>query len=184
MTAKTVEIVALDQIGLSRHLDAVAEILHACVHDGASVNFILPFELNQARAFWLEKVLPALRDNRRIVLIAILEGKIAGTVQLNLDMPPNQSHRAEVAKLLVHPRYRKLGVGRALMQQVELYGANAGRRLLTLDTRTGDAAEPLYASLGYTCAGRIPLYARNPIENRFDAVTLMFKILHQAEDRP
>ena len=180
MPSKLIEIVALDKERLTRHLDDVAEILHACVHDGASVNFILPFEMNQARAFWLEKVAPALTGNKRIVLIAKVDGQVAGTVQLDLDTPPNQPHRAEVAKLLVHPRYRRLGVGRALMQRIESYGVNARRHLLTLDT-AGDAAENLYASLGYERAGRIPGYARDPIEDRFDATTFMFKILQRPE---
>jgi ribosomal protein S18 acetylase RimI-like enzyme len=171
-----IEIFRLDGDGLTQHLHAIAEILHACVHDGANVGFVLPFDLNQARAFWIQKIGPGLVANTRIVLAAKLGEQVAGTVQLNLDTPPNQPHRADVSKLLVHPEYRMLGVGRALMQQIESYGLGAGRRLLTLDTAT-DIAEKLYISLGYERAGHIPGYAREPNEERFVGTTIMYKVL-------
>ena len=171
-----VEIFRLDGDGLTQHLDAIAEILHACVHDGANVGFVLPFDLNQARAFWIQKIGPGLVANTRIVLAAKVGEQVAGTVQLNLDTPPNQPHRADVSKLLVHPQYRMLGVGRALMQQIESYGLGAGRRLLTLDTAT-DIAENLYISLGYERAGHIPGYAREPNEERFVSTTIMYKVI-------
>jgi ribosomal protein S18 acetylase RimI-like enzyme len=171
-----IQIFRLDEDGLTQHLDAIAEILHASVHDGANVGFVLPFDLNQARAFWREKIAPALAANTRIVLVAKVDDQVAGTVQLNLDTPPNQPHRADVSKLLVHPKYRMLGLGRVLMQQIESYGANAGRRLLTLDTAT-DIAENLYISLGYERAGHIPGYAREPNEDRFVGTTIMYKVL-------
>lgn len=171
-----IEIVRLDDTGLSIHLDAIAEVLHACVHDGANVGFILPFDRNQARTFWLEKIAPGLAAGKRIVLIAKLDNEVAGTVQLGLDTPPNQPHRADVSKLLVHPQYRQLGIGRALMQEIECYGSKVGRGLLTLDTAT-DIAEHLYLSLGYERAGHIPGYAREPNEDRFVGTTIMFKVL-------
>ena len=171
-----IQIFRLDEDGLTQHLDAIAEILHACVHDGANVGFVLPFDLNQARGFWREKIAPELAGNTRIVLVAKVDDQVAGTVQLNLDTPPNQPHRADVSKLLVHPKYRMLGLGRVLMQQIESYGANAGRRLLTLDTAT-DIAENLYVSLGYERAGHIPGYAREPNEDRFVGTTIMYKVL-------
>jgi ribosomal protein S18 acetylase RimI-like enzyme len=171
-----IKVVRLDEEGLAQHLNAIAEILLACVHDGANVGFVLPFDLNQARAFWVQKIGPGLAANSRIVLVAKVDNQVAGTVQLNLDTPPNQPHRADVSKLLVHPKYRMQGVGRALMQQIESYGANAGRRLLTLDTAT-DIAERLYVSLGYQRAGHIPGYAREPNEDRFVGTTIMYKVL-------
>ncbi|HYZ73085.1 MAG TPA: GNAT family N-acetyltransferase [Chthoniobacterales bacterium] len=171
-----IEIFKLDGDGLAQHLDAIAEILHACVHDGANVGFVLPFDLNQARSFWVQKVLPGLVANTRVVLAAKVDDQVTGTVQLNLDTPPNQPHRADVSKLLVHPEYRMLGVGRALMEQIESYGINAGRRLLTLDTAT-DIAEKLYIALGYERAGHIPGYAREPNEDRFVGTTIMYKVL-------
>jgi ribosomal protein S18 acetylase RimI-like enzyme len=171
-----IEIFRLDGDGLAQHLDAIAEILHACVHDGANVGFVLPFDLNQARAFWVQKIAPGLAANTRVVLVAKVGEQIAGTVQLNLDTPPNQPHRADVSKLLVHPKYRMLGAGRALMQHIESYGLSAGRRLLTLDTAT-DIAENLYISLGYERAGHIPGYAREPNEERFVGTTIMYKVI-------
>ena len=171
-----IEIFRLDREGLIHHLAPLAELLYACVHDGANVGFILPFDLDQARTFWLQKIALGLAANTRIVLVAKLDNQVAGTVQLNLDTPPNQPHRADVSKLLVHPSYRMLGVGRALMQEIESYGANAGRRLLTLDTAT-DIAETLYISLGYERAGHIPGYAREPDEDRFVGTTIMYKVL-------
>ncbi len=169
-------ITALDEAGVAHHLDALAEILRACVHAGASVNFVLPFEIEDARAFWRDKVAPGLRTGTRVLLLASVEGQPAGTVQLGLDTPPNQAHRADVAKLLVHPRFRGLGLGRALMLAIEARAAAADRRLLTLDT-ADSFAEALYASLGYRRAGAIPDYAKHPFEDRWEATILMFKTL-------
>jgi hypothetical protein len=89
---------------------------------------------------------------------------------------PNQPHRADVMKLLVDPRARRRGLARALMLAIEKEAARGGRWLLTLDT-AGDAAERLYRSLGYTAAGAIPSYARDPLVDRFDATTIMYKDL-------
>jgi len=88
---------------------------------------------------------------------------------------PNQRHRAEVRKLLVHPDARRRGIARALMAAIERRARHLGRSLLTLDTRTGDGAERLYASLGYETAGVIPGFARDTTEDRLDATTIMYK---------
>ena len=158
-------------------LNALAEILHATVHGGASVSFILPFTVDDARTFWLNRVLPAVLTGGRRVLLARSEGSLCGTVQLDLALPPNQQHRAEIAKLLVHPNARRRGIGRALMEAVEDIARTEGRTLLTLDTRTGDSAEPLYQSLGYLTAGVIPNYARDPISPDLQPTTFMYKSL-------
>src|SRR5277367_5613321 len=100
-------------------LDMLAEVLHAVVHDGASVSFVLPFSIDDARRFWIEKVLPGVLSGGRRVLVARFEGRIAGTVQLELAGQPNQQHRAEVVKLLVHPDARRRGIARALMSAIE-----------------------------------------------------------------
>jgi ribosomal protein S18 acetylase RimI-like enzyme len=155
----------------------LAEVLHACVHAGASISFVLPFSLEDARAFWQEQVFPRIAAGTRRVLIARLDGKIAGTVQLDLATPPNQLHRAEVLKLLVHPDARRRGIGRALMLALEDAARAEGRTLLTLDTRTGDRAEPLYRSLGYVLAGVIPNYARGPLSGEFEATSFMYREL-------
>lgn len=158
-------------------LPELGALLHACVHDGASVGFILPYEPRQAEAFWAGQVLPAVRDGTRTLLAARTGGRIVGTVQLDCDTPPNQPHRAEVRKLLVHPHWRRRGIGRALMVELEQRARAARRRLLTLDTRTGDLAEPLYAALGYQRAGVIPEFCLDITGRRTDPTTIMYKLL-------
>jgi ribosomal protein S18 acetylase RimI-like enzyme len=152
-------------------------LLHACVHDGASIGFVLPFSKADAEGFWIKKVLPRLGSKTLMLLVARQEGRIAGSAQLDCDTPPNQLHRAEVRKLLVHPNYRRRGIAKALMAMLERHASQLGRSLLTLDTRTGDAAEPLYASLGYQIAGVIPDYCRDVLRDRLDPTTVMYKAL-------
>ncbi len=173
----TCEVLLLDGAVLQARLPELTGILHACVHAGASVGFVLPFPPEDAAAFWRDAVLPPLAQGRRVLLAAETGGRLAGTVQLLHDTPPNQPHRAEVAKLLVHPDARRLGLARALMATVEAEARALGRSLLTLDTRTGDAAERLYASLGYATAGVIPDWCRDTVTPRLDATTIMFKRL-------
>ena len=152
-------------------------LLHACVHAGASISFVLPFSAGEAEAFWRNKILPAVKAGEMLLLVARTRGRIAGSVQLDCDTPPNQPHRAEVRKLLVHPDFRRQGLAKALMAELEGRAGALGRSLITLDTRTGDKAEPLYASLGYRTAGVIPGYCRDPFTDRLDSTTLMYKVL-------
>jgi ribosomal protein S18 acetylase RimI-like enzyme len=156
---------------LAQEIDALAGLLHACVHAGASISFILPFSLEEARAFWRDKVAPGLFAGTR------QDGRLVGAVQLGFDLPPNQRHRADVSKLLVHPDARRQGIARRLMTELERIAQREGRRLLTLDTREGDAAEPLYRSLGYQVVGIIPRYARAPESDRLDATMILYKEL-------
>jgi hypothetical protein len=163
---------------LVRHLPELGALLHACVHDGASIGFVMPYSVDDSEAFWRGKVLPSLRAGGLVLFVARQGDAIAGTVQLDYDTMPNQRHRAEVRKLLVHPAFRRQGVARALMTELERAAHRLQRSLLTLDTRTGDHAEPLYAALGYRTAGVIPGYARaSHDDNRFDATTIMYKAL-------
>ena len=161
---------------LEADLDMLADVLHAVVHDGAGVSFIVPFSHADARAFW-DKVLPGLRNRSRRVLVARRGDRIVGTVQLELAMPPNQQHRGEVLKLLVHPGSRRLGIARALMIALERVAHAAGKTLLTLDTWTGRAAEDLYRSLGYKVAGIIPKFARGSTTPELEPATIMYKDL-------
>lgn len=150
-------------------------LLHACVHDGASISFVLPFDPGQAEAFWSEKVLPDLRAGTRLLLVAETGGRLAGAVQLGTDTPPNQPHRADVSKLLVHPEFRRRGIARALMVELIRRSRGLGRTLITLDTRTADSAEPLYASLGFRTVGVIPGYSVDPHDPaRLDSTTVMY----------
>ena len=162
---------------VAAHLGALGDLLHACVQDGASVSFVLPFTPDDAEAFWRVQVLPAVRDGGLMLLVARQDGTLAGSVQLDHDTPPNQPHRAEVRKLLVHPAFRRRGIARRLMLELEGRALRLGRRLITLDTRTGDKAEPLYASLDYKTAGIIPDFCRDTIEDRLDPTTIMYKAL-------
>ena len=170
-------IVALDPASFERTVDRLAEILEACVREGASVGFVPPFELAEARAYWRDKVASPLAAGSRMLLIAKVENEVVGTAQLDLDGMPSKRHHAEVSKVLVDPRDRRAGVARALMADIERRAFAAGRWLLTLDT-AGDAAETLYRSLGYELAGTIPLYARAAFEaDRYDATRIMYKDL-------
>jgi GNAT superfamily N-acetyltransferase len=166
-----------EDASLERDIDMLAEVLHAVVHGGAGVSFFLPFSLDEARAFWREKVLPVVRARTRRVVVARSNGRIVGTVQLDLATPPNQRHRGEVAKMLVHPDARRRGVARALMGALEDIARSEGRTLLTLDTVTGSDAEPLYRSLGYVTVGVIPGYARASLTPDLEATTIMYKQL-------
>ena len=162
---------------LNDELDMLGEVLRACVHAGASVSFVLPFSHADAKAFWRDQVLPAVNAGTRLVLLARLEGRIVGTVQLDLATPPNQPHRAEVKKLLVHPSVRRRGIGKLLMAALEEQARAARRTVLTLDTVTGASAEPLYLSIGYVAIGSIPRYALNFDSSKLEATTVMYKDL-------
>ena len=162
---------------IARHVRELGALLHACVHSGASVNFVLPYTADDSEAYWRNTVLPGVRGGTRLLLVAQRGGSIAGSVRLDYDTPPNQPHRAEVSKLLVHPDFRRQGIARALMAELEREAIRLGRSLITLDTRTGDNAEPLYASLGYRTVGVIPGYSRDVVEDRLDSTTIMYKAL-------
>lgn len=167
----------LDSAPLGRDLDMLADVLHAVVHQGAGVSFVAPFSREEARAFWVDRVLPGVRDGTRRVLVARDDARIVGTVQYERAWPPNQPHRAEVAKLLVHPIARRRGVARALMVALEALAVSEGRTLLTLDTWTGGHAESLYRSLGYVTVGVIPRYARGSLTPDLEPTTIMYKEL-------
>ena len=162
-------------------IEMLAEILHAAVHAGAGVSFYTPFSFDEARAFWVDKVLPPVRAGARRLLVARDGDRIVGTVQLDLEMPPNQQHRAAVAKLLVHPSARRRGVARSLMLALEEIARSEGRSLLTLDTVSGSGAERLYTSLDYVTAGVIPRFARGALTTELEGTTIMYKELRTAD---
>lgn len=172
-----IECLRPDSPGLSRDFSMLASVLHACVHAGASVSFVLPFAEGDAARFWNSKVRPAVESGACRVLAARAAGRIVGTVQLDLATPPNQAHRAEVRKLLVHPEARRRGIARALMLAIEQQARLDQRSLLTLDTVTGGPAESLYSSLGYVTVGVIPGYARRADSPELESTTIMYKEL-------
>jgi len=142
-------------------LDGLAEVLFDCVAGGASVGFMQPLDRARALAFW-HKVAEGIRRGERALLVAEDEAGIVGTVQLVLDLPENQPHRADLAKMLVHRRGRRHGLGAALMRAAEALARDCGRSLLVLDTVTGGDAERLYARLGWQRCGDIPGFALWP----------------------
>lgn len=142
-------------------VERLAQILMATVAAGGSVHFMHPTPPEAATAYWVS----ALKDAQaggRIVLGAFLGDRLAGTVTLWLDTPPNQPFRAEIWKLMTDPKARRRGVARALMAEAEHLAAEHGRTLLNLDTAIEDGAAELYEELGWTRAGVIPGYAFKP----------------------
>ncbi|WP_372623133.1 GNAT family N-acetyltransferase [Falsiroseomonas sp.] len=160
---------ALDAAAAASAERRLSEILIACVEAGASVSFLPPLAPAVARAFW-QRVSSDVALGKRLLLVAWLEGELVGTVQLALDMPQNQPHRADVAKLLVDPAARRAGVGRALMRRAEQAARGIGRRLLVLDTWRGDAGEALYRSMGWNEVGVVPGFALLPDGSYGDTV--------------
>jgi ribosomal protein S18 acetylase RimI-like enzyme len=137
-------------------LRGLADLLVDAVAAGAAVSFI---EINRAQAEdWWRKLLSAPASGA-IVMVARDADGIVGTVQMHPSWAPNQPHRADVAKLIVHRRGRRRGFGRALMDAIEREAGGAGFRLLVLDTKRGDAAESLYRALGWNIVGVIPRFA-------------------------
>jgi ribosomal protein S18 acetylase RimI-like enzyme len=155
-------IVALDAAAMEGGLDDLADVLVDCVEGGASVSFMLPFPRSDALAFW-RRQLAQVTAGEVIQFAAVNEtGRIDGTVQLRTAMPPNQLHRADIAKMLVHRRARRRGLARGLMLAAEAAARQRGLRLLVLDTIVDSPAASLYQKLGFTKAGIIPDYARMP----------------------
>jgi GNAT superfamily N-acetyltransferase len=142
-------------------VDALADVLFDCVAGGASVSFMEPFTRERAVAFW-RRVAAGVHAGARALLVAEDAHGICGTVQLVLDLPENQPHRADLAKMLVHRRARRHGVGAALMRAAEDMAIDCGRTLLVLDTVTGGDAERLYTRLGWTRVGEVPRFALFP----------------------
>ncbi|TGQ69627.1 MAG: GNAT family N-acetyltransferase [Mesorhizobium sp.] len=141
--------------------DMLADLLVETVAAGGSVSFMHPLAPETAGAFW-DKSLAAAARGERVVLGAWDGAVLAGTVTLLLDCPPNQLHRAEIAKLMTRPDHRGKGVGTRLMRAAETLAAEKGRTLLVLDTATEEGASGLYEKLGFTLAGEIPDYALKP----------------------
>ena len=139
----------------------LAAVLADCVAGGASVSFMEGFGLAES-AIYFKGVFESVTKGDTILLAARNGKRIVGTVQLGLDTPPNQPHRADVKKLLVHRAARGSGAGEALMRAVEDIARREGRTLLTLDTVTGEAGWRLYKRLGWQEVGVIPDYALYP----------------------
>ena len=157
-------------------VDALADVLIDCVEGGASVSFMLPISRSTAVQFW-RRIAGGVERNERILLIAENEAhRIVGTVQLVIDQPENQPHRADVAKMLVHREARRQGVARRLMAAADDAAREAGKSVLVLDTVTGGDAERLYERAGWQRVGVIPNYALMP-DGEFCSTTFFHKQL-------
>ena len=156
--------VAIEMLGAAeavRELRGLVGLLKDAVDSGASVGFLPPLAEVEGEAYW-RGVVEEVRDGSCVLLGAReADGALIGTAQLLLATRPNGSHRAEVAKVIVHTKARRRGIGRALMLAIEARARGLGRTTLVLDTRRGDPSEGLYTSVGYSLAGVIPRYARS-----------------------
>jgi GNAT superfamily N-acetyltransferase len=169
-----VQIRSLHAIG-DREIQGLSDVLIDCVEDGASVSFMLPMSRAKAAAFWRAMATSAARGERLVLAAEDAAGTIVGTVQVILDQPENQPHRGDLAKMLVHRRVRRQGIGAALLAAAERHALDAGRTLLVLDTASADA-ERLYERHGWQRCGQIPGYALWP-DGTPCATTIYFKFL-------
>lgn len=149
----------LQRVG-DEEVEALADLLVDCVEGGASVSFMAPLTRERAAGFW-RKVAAGVARGERVLLVAEDDHGICGTVQVILDLPENQPHRADVSKMLVHRRARRRGLGAALMRAAEDAAREHRRTVLVLDTAS-DEARRLYERLGWVRVGDIPAYALLP----------------------
>ena len=172
--ADGIRIRGLQAIG-EREVDGLSDVLIDCVEGGASVSFMLPMSRAKAGAFWRNTAASVARGERIVLVAEDDAGTIVGTAQVILAQPENQPHRGDLAKMLVHRRARRRGVGAALLAAAERSALSAGKTLLVLDTASDDA-ERLYARHGWQRCGEIPHYALWP-DGRPCATTFFYKFL-------
>jgi GNAT superfamily N-acetyltransferase len=158
-----------------REITELAQVLIDCVEGGASVSFMLPLPQEKAAAYWRGVAVSVGRGERVVLAAPDDAGVIVGTVQLTLNLPENQPHRADLAKMLVHRRARRQGVGAALLAAAEACAREEGRSVLVLDTASAEA-ERLYERQGWQRVGVVPGYALYP-DGRPCATTFYFRSL-------
>jgi GNAT superfamily N-acetyltransferase len=158
----------------AREISELSDVLIDCVEGGASVSFMQPLTPAKAQAFWTQVAAGVHRGERLLLVAEDAAGRIVGTVQVILNLPENQPHRGDVAKMLVHRRARRSGVGARLLAAAEAGARAAGKTLLVLDTVTGGEAERLYGRAGWQRCGVIPNYALWP-DGRPCGTTLFYK---------
>jgi GNAT superfamily N-acetyltransferase len=151
----------------------LCEVLADCVNGGASVGFMRPYGIDDAEAYW-KSVAESVATDATLLFAGELAGKVVGTVQVGAAQMPNQPHRGDLKKLLVHRSARGKGIARLLMDAAEREAANRGKTILVLDTATGSDAEAIYPRLGWQRVGIIPDYALWP-EGGFCASTFFYK---------
>jgi len=156
-------------------LRELASLLADAVNSGAAVSFLAPLTEAVATDWWRKTIATA--ADGTVILVARDADGICGTVQMHPSWAPNQPHRADIAKLIVHTRCRGTGIGRRLMVSIEDTAREAGFTLLTLDTKLGCVAEQLYRRLGWTCVGSIPKYALDPDGTAFHSNAIFYKLI-------
>lgn len=171
------QITELTAAEVAQHLDDLCRVLIDSVMDGAAISFMTTMTRADAERFWLHDVRSAVESGGRHLFAAFVGGRLVGTVQLVIAMPPNQPHRAEIAKMVVHPDGRRRGLGKALMNAALAAARQAGKTLVTLDTRSGDVSEALYRGVGFELAGVIPDYAYDPDGAKRHATSYMYRYL-------
>jgi ribosomal protein S18 acetylase RimI-like enzyme len=177
-----VVIATLEAHQLPAVLPQLTHLLQDAVRQGAALGFLPPLTTAEANRFWL-RVHAAVEAGSHYLFVARAADTldILGTVQLALASQPNGRHRAEVAKMVVHSRARRLGIGRQLLHALEAKAAQLGRTTLVLDTRSGDVAERLYQSCHYHVAGTIPNYAESA-DGTLHPTVVYYKLLPKVEE--
>ncbi|MBY0148228.1 GNAT family N-acetyltransferase [Neobacillus niacini] len=157
---------------IEAYIVPLSELLVKVVDDGASIGFLPPMKLPDAKHYWQTVLNPNV-----ILYVAKIDNEIVGTIQLHLCTKQNGLHRAEIAKLMTSPNARRKGVARFLMNTAEERAIKEGRNLLVLDTREGDPSNLLYQSLGYIQAGKVPNFALSG-EGKLETTVIYYNILH------
>ncbi|MBA2815080.1 GNAT family N-acetyltransferase [Candidatus Pantoea persica] len=171
----------LDGAEARQQLTSLSDLLQACVADGASIGFTDAQDRAVIERIWQDRA-ALLSSGQNELLVAWQPDAVVGCVMIHAASMPNGRHRAEISKLLVHPRARRQGIARQLMQQAETRTQALGKRLLVLDTRSGNVASLLYRSFGWQTAGSIPAYAES-VTGELEATTVMFKPLAVSLDQ-
>ncbi|MNJ93631.1 Acetyltransferase [compost metagenome] len=144
-------------------ISELVDLTFNIVQGGASVGFMEDLTVEQAKKFWTD-LLNKVKEQKIILIIArdAFTHRVAGTVQLQIDLPSNQTHRADVAKMLVHTDFRRMGIAQNLLQHIENIAIDLNKTLLVLDTVTDSPAYVMYQKCGWTIVGDIPNYALFP----------------------
>ncbi len=171
------KIVRLGSDEIQAQRSSLIELLQDSVRNGSSIGFVDVPSRSEAESYW-HGVLEAVRDGSKILLVAQVEARVVGTVQLGLVTWANGKHRAEVMKLMVHSSARRQGIARTLLEHLEVEARGLGRSTLLLDTREGDPSNMLYQSLGWMLTGPIPQYVTNP-DGTFAATMIYYKLLER-----
>lgn len=150
----------MDAAGAASVEGALARLLVDCVAEGAALEFLPPFGMEAARAYWKQKA-TEVALGERVLLVAWVDGVLAGSAMLRFETAPDMPHGSHVQKLMVRGDMRRRGVARALMAGLEDAARAAGRWLVTLGARGGDPAEAMYRAMGWAECGRIAGYTKN-----------------------